>query len=136
MAIKNVTDDNDLVIINQSGITLRLAVKDVRVMGRAAQGVKLIDLSKRNDTIASVCKVDSNPEEAAEKEAEEELSEEARAENQESIDTLAAEIESQEVDLIVEKAMDDPDFDGDEIDEIDDIEEDEIDEIEEDEPND
>ena len=105
-------------------------------MGRAAQGVKLIDLSKRNDTIASVCKVDSNPEEAAEKEAEEELSEEARAENQESIDTLAAEIESQEVDLIVEKAMDDPDFDGDEIDDIDDIEEDEIDEIEEDEPND
>ncbi|MBD5181953.1 MAG: DNA gyrase subunit A [Bacteroidales bacterium] len=136
VAIKNVTDDNDLVIINQSGITLRLAVKDVRVMGRAAQGVKLIDLSKRNDTIASVCKVDSNPEEAAEKEAEEELSEEARAENQESIDTLAAEIESQEVDLIVEKAMDDPDFDGDEIDEIDDIEEDEIDEIEENEPND
>lgn len=70
VAIKNVTDDNDLVIINQSGITIRLAVRDVRVMGRATQGVKLIDLSKRNDTIASVCKVASDPEEAAEKEAE------------------------------------------------------------------
>ena len=63
VAIKNVTDDNDLVIINQSGITLRLAVKDVRIQGRATQGVKLIDLSKRGDTIASVCKVDSDPEE-------------------------------------------------------------------------
>lgn len=57
VAIKNVNDDNDLVIINQSGITIRLAVKDIRVMGRATQGVKLIDLTKRGDKIASVCKV-------------------------------------------------------------------------------
>ncbi len=64
-AIMSVTDKNDLVIINQSGITLRLKVADVRVMGRATQGVKLIDLTKRGDSIASVCKVDSDPEEAA-----------------------------------------------------------------------
>lgn len=57
VAIKNVTDNNDLVIINKSGITLRMKVSDVRVMGRATQGVKLINLEKRNDEIASVCKV-------------------------------------------------------------------------------
>lgn len=57
VAIKSVTDENDLVIINKSGITLRLKVSDVRVMGRATQGVRLINLEKRNDEIASVCKV-------------------------------------------------------------------------------
>ncbi len=61
IAIKNVTDQNDLMIINQSGVTLRLPVKSIRVMGRATQGVKLIELSKRGDKIASVCKVDSDP---------------------------------------------------------------------------
>ena len=80
VAIKNVNDHNDLMIINQSGITLRLSVADIRVMGRATQGVKLIDLSKRGDTIASVCKVDSDPEEAAE-ENEMEPSEKQVAEN-------------------------------------------------------
>lgn len=57
VAIKCVTDENDLVIINKSGITLRMKVADVRVMGRATQGVRLINLEKRNDEIASVCKV-------------------------------------------------------------------------------
>ncbi len=57
VSIKNVSDDNDLVIINKSGITLRMKVADVRVMGRATQGVRLINLEKRNDEIASVCKV-------------------------------------------------------------------------------
>jgi DNA gyrase subunit A len=57
IAIKNVTDENDLMIINKSGITIRLKVEDVRVMGRATQGVRLINLSKKNDQIASVCKV-------------------------------------------------------------------------------
>ena len=66
VAIMNVNDENDLVIINQSGITIRLAVKDIRVMGRATQGVKLIDLSKRGDTIASVCKVNTYTEEEVE----------------------------------------------------------------------
>ena len=59
VAIKNVTDENDLVIINKSGITLRIKVADIRVMGRATQGVRLINLEKRNDEIASVCKVAS-----------------------------------------------------------------------------
>lgn len=57
VAIKNVTDDNDLMIINKSGIVIRLALSEVRVMGRATQGVRLINLLKKNDTIASVCKV-------------------------------------------------------------------------------
>ncbi|WP_294589275.1 DNA gyrase subunit A [uncultured Phocaeicola sp.] len=62
VAIKSVTDENDLMIINKSGITIRLKVADVRIMGRATQGVKLIDLEKRNDQIGSVCKVMSEPE--------------------------------------------------------------------------
>jgi DNA gyrase subunit A len=57
VAIKVVTDDNDLMIINKSGILIRLKVADVRVMGRATQGVRLINLEKKGDTIASVCKV-------------------------------------------------------------------------------
>jgi len=57
VTIKNVTDENDLMIINKSGITIRLKVADFRVMGRATQGVRLINLEKRNDEIASVCKV-------------------------------------------------------------------------------
>lgn len=55
VAIKSVTDDNDLMIINKSGITIRLAVAECRVMGRATQGVRLINLAKKNDIIASVC---------------------------------------------------------------------------------
>lgn len=55
VTILNVNDDNDLVIINRSGITLRLHVSDLRVMGRATQGVRLINLDKRGDEIASVC---------------------------------------------------------------------------------
>lgn len=66
VAIKSVTDDNDLMIINKSGITIRLRVADVRIMGRATQGVRLIDLEKRNDHIGSVCKVTTEEEEEAE----------------------------------------------------------------------
>ena len=66
VAIKVVTDENDLMIINKSGILIRLKVADVRVMGRATQGVRLINLSKKNDTIASVCKVMSSQEEDVE----------------------------------------------------------------------
>ena len=65
VAIKSVTDDNDLMIINKSGITLRLKVKDIRIMGRATQGVRLINLEKRNDHISSVCKVNSESNEDA-----------------------------------------------------------------------
>jgi len=61
--IKTVTDDNDLMIINKSGITIRMSVVNLNIIGRATQGVKLINLEKRNDEIASVCKVLSETEE-------------------------------------------------------------------------
>lgn len=64
VAIKVVTDENDLMIINKSGIVIRLSVKECRVMGRATQGVRLINLTKKNDVIASVCKVMSSEIEA------------------------------------------------------------------------
>lgn len=57
VAIKNVKDENDLMIINKSGITIRLSVQECRLQGRATQGVRLINLEKKNDVIASVCKV-------------------------------------------------------------------------------
>ena len=66
VAIKTVTDENDLMIINKSGITIRMKVEDVRIMGRATQGVRLINLEKRNDQIGSVCKVMSESEEVEE----------------------------------------------------------------------
>lgn len=72
VSIQAVTDDNDLVIINKSGITLRVSVSDFRIMGRATQGVILINLEKRNDEIGSVCKVDSEPEEIEEPQIEDE----------------------------------------------------------------
>ena len=62
VSINSVTDDNDLMIINKSGITIRLKVLDIRTMGRATQGVRLINLGKRNDEIASICKVESESE--------------------------------------------------------------------------
>lgn len=62
VAIKAVKDEHDLMIINKSGVTIRLKVADVRVMGRATQGVKLINLGKRNDTISSVCQVNTEDE--------------------------------------------------------------------------
>lgn len=73
VSIKRVNDNNDLVIINKSGITIRMHVSDLRIMGRATQGVKLINLEKRNDEIASVCKVISEKDEEV-----------ASAENEES----------------------------------------------------
>ena len=74
VAIKNVTEENDLMIINKSGIALRMKVTDLHIIGRATQGVRLINLEKRNDEIASVCKVLS---ESDEKEAEEKAAREA-----------------------------------------------------------
>ncbi|MCE5178687.1 MAG: DNA gyrase subunit A [Porphyromonadaceae bacterium] len=75
VAIKSVSDDNDLMIINKSGITIRLNISDIRIMGRATQGVRLINLEKRNDEIASVCKVNR-----------EELDEEIPSESEEAGD--------------------------------------------------
>lgn len=66
VAIKSVTEDQDLMIINKSGITLRLRVADIRQAGRATQGVRLIDLKKRNDVISSVCQVPTDDEEEVE----------------------------------------------------------------------
>ncbi len=79
IAIKAVSDDNDLMIINRSGITLRLHVADVRVMGRLTQGVKLIDL--RKDIIASVCSVSTEPDEEGQ-EIEPEAEQTAEQENE------------------------------------------------------
>ena len=58
IALKAVTDDDDLMIINKSGVAIRLALSSLRIQGRATQGVKLIDLKKRGDVISSVCKVE------------------------------------------------------------------------------
>ncbi|WP_165041225.1 DNA gyrase subunit A [Dysgonomonas sp. ZJ709] len=63
VSINSVTDENDLMIINKSGIAIRMKVSDLRVMGRATQGVRLINLEKRNDEIASICKVMSETDE-------------------------------------------------------------------------
>lgn len=69
VAIKVVTDDNDLMIINKSGVTIRLRMADVRVMGRATQGVRLINLERRNDIISSVCQVNTATEDEDEADA-------------------------------------------------------------------
>ena len=86
--IKDVDDTKDLVIINKSGITIRLKVADVRVMGRATQGVRLINLEKRNDEIASVCVVDTNDEE---EESTAESTENAKPQNQDSATSVIEE---------------------------------------------
>ena len=77
ISIRNVNDGNDVVIINKSGIIIRLRVKDLRVMGRATQGVRLINLERKNDEIASVCKVDTEPEATDEQSVEYAFAEEA-----------------------------------------------------------
>ncbi len=65
VAFKSVNDDNDLMIINKSGVVIRVHVADIRLMSRVTQGVRIINLEKRNDAIASVCCVDADPEEEA-----------------------------------------------------------------------
>ena len=97
VAIKSVNDNNDLVIINKSGITIRLKVADVRVMGRATQGVRLINLEKRNDEIASVCKVESSETEEQLADANNEQNAGATdANNNESVNTAPANEENNE----------------------------------------
>ena len=105
VAIKNVTDHNDLMIINRSGITIRLAVADCRVMGRATQGVKLINLTKKNDVIASVCKVMSSELEAA-------VEQESRAE-------WAKKSEDIRRDTVADVQREEPDIDDEEVNEDD-----------------
>ncbi|MEE1297468.1 MAG: DNA gyrase subunit A [Muribaculaceae bacterium] len=97
VAIKSVNDNNDLVIINKSGITIRLKIADVRVMGRATQGVRLINLEKRNDEIASVCKVESSETEEQIADANNEQNAGATdANNNESVNTAPANEENNE----------------------------------------
>ncbi|TYK33821.1 DNA gyrase subunit A [Bacteroides pyogenes] len=86
VTIKSVTDENDLMIINKSGITIRLKVSDVRIMGRATQGVRLINLEKRNDQIGSVCKVktESLEDEVPEEESEGKIMNDGTVENTEN----------------------------------------------------
>ena len=108
VAIKNVTDDNDLMIINKSGIVIRLSVAECRVMGRATQGVRLINLSKKNDVIASVCKVMSSELEAI-------VEQKSREEWNQNNDTFRKELSSEEreesnediVDFVDEEVEDD-----------------------------
>ena len=69
VAMKNVTDENDLMIINRSGITIRMAVADIKVAGRATQGVKLINI-KDGDSIAAISAVNKSEEETSEQQAE------------------------------------------------------------------
>ena len=85
VAILNVTDENDLMIINKSGITIRMKVSDLSIIGRATQGVRLINLGKRNDEIASVCKVLTDAEEQA---AQEKAEKDAAQKNIDSQATL------------------------------------------------
>lgn len=82
VAILNVTDENDLMIINKSGITIRMKVSDLSIIGRATQGVRLINLGKRNDEIASVCKVLTDAEEQAAQEKAEKDAAQKSIENQ------------------------------------------------------
>lgn len=86
VSINSVTDENDLMIINKSGVAIRLAVEAIRTMGRATQGVRLINLEKRNDEIASVCKVD----------AEDEIIEEIESESDGSVENIQGEDHSSE----------------------------------------
>ena len=90
VSIKNVTDANDLMIINKSGIVIRLAVAECRVMGRATQGVRLINLAKKNDTIASVCKVMGSELEAT-------VEEESRQQWQKNQDTIESDNTSEPI---------------------------------------
>ena len=102
VSISNVNDENDLVIINKSGITLRLPLRDIRVMGRYTQGVKIIDLAKRGDTIASVCVVDSDPVEEMEQEIDHISEEEAEEKAEERVARLADELETEESEATTE----------------------------------
>ena len=98
VTIKNVTEENDIMIINKSGITIRMKVSDLHVIGRATQGVRLINLEKRNDEIASVCKVLSQTDEEIAKEKAEREASEARIKNEHTIENTDFEDVSDDMD--------------------------------------
>ncbi|EKX88825.1 DNA gyrase, A subunit [Alloprevotella sp. oral taxon 473 str. F0040] len=99
VAIKSVTEEEDLMIINKSGITLRLRVADIRLAGRATQGVRLIDLKKRNDIISSVCQVPSSTEED-EEEIEQVLNEDSEYTSDNVTDTTDSINDSSDGDVV------------------------------------
>ncbi len=101
VAIKNVTDENDLMIINKSGITLRLPVQEIRVIGRTAQGVHLINLTKKNDSIASVCKVMSSELEAT-------VEEQSRQQMQQTEEEIAKDMKAAPLTEVKEQMTEDP----------------------------
>lgn len=101
VAIKNVTDENDLMIINKSGITLRLPVQEIRVIGRTAQGVHLINLTKKNDSIASVCKVMSSELEAT-------VEEQSRQQMQQNEEEIAKDMKAAPLTEVKEQMTEDP----------------------------
>ena len=98
VTIKNVTEENDIMIINKSGIAIRMKVSDLHVIGRATQGVRLINLEKRNDEIASVCKVLSQTDEEIAKEKAEREASEARIKNEHTIENTDFEDVSDDMD--------------------------------------
>ena len=83
VAIKNVTDENDLMIINRSGLTIRMAVSGIKVAGRATQGVRLINI-KEGDSIAAVSVVNKSEEENAEAQVAEQATEQIAEQAQQS----------------------------------------------------
>lgn len=107
VALKSVTENEDLMIINKSGIVIRMAVTDARIMGRATQGVRLINLEKKGDTIASVCTVISSELEAM-------IEEENRKELEEKENALGVETVSQnaeeEIDIQIENEESDDSY--------------------------
>ncbi len=98
VALMNVTEENDLMIINKSGTTIRMKVADLSVLGRATQGVRLINLGKRNDEIASVCKVMTDEEEPTGAEAETPTGNDPVEENSENGNESATSTETNEPD--------------------------------------
>ena len=83
IALKSVNDENDLMIINKSGITIRLAVSDIRVAGRATQGVKLINI-REGDSIAAVCVVNKSEDNVDNTQPEQSTESENEVSNQEN----------------------------------------------------
>lgn len=111
VAFKSVNDDNDLVIINRSGMLIRIRVADIKVAGRATQGVRLINLDKRGDEIASVCPVPTDPEEESETIDGEELPELDLAFEQEEEEVVDDDAQAEETSDDEEEAQDSENID-------------------------
>lgn len=117
VGIASVNDSNDLMVINKSGITLRVNVSDFRIMGRATQGVRLINLEKRNDQIASICCVDSDPDEEVDSSIVDREAQEVTEEVDAMLDNEPEEIETEEeIDEMVDELLGDDEAEEEEAD--------------------